>query len=292
MTDSIHPRVKDRERKIYSLTGVGPPTTTAPDAPVGTDYSDVDPDGGGLWYKYSSGWSELATASAISWDDIEDTPTTVSGYGITDVYDKDESDARYLRLAGGTTTGAVAFGDTIQVTGAATTEVTSGAGVELHGGSGPSVVAYNRGADFYVPLIYDASTHLIRASGTTILTVASTGLTASGALSVTGTIRSTSAAGFAIGSISGVSRVMYGVSGSTAFSLLTADNSFADLFAHDGNFSGACTVIGDADIEGGLTVGGSGISVSAGGLAVTGASTFSSTVAASGNITAPDFVLA
>lgn len=41
----------------------------------------------------------------VDWANILDIPTTVAGYGITDVYTKTAADARYLALAGGTMTG-------------------------------------------------------------------------------------------------------------------------------------------------------------------------------------------
>jgi len=46
-----------------------------------------------------------AYLTAIAWAKITGTPTTLSGYGITDAYTKTQSDARYLQLSGGTLTG-------------------------------------------------------------------------------------------------------------------------------------------------------------------------------------------
>lgn len=47
--------------------------------------------------------------TAYSWADIIDTPTTVAGFGITDVYSKNASDGRYILKTGDTITGNLTF---------------------------------------------------------------------------------------------------------------------------------------------------------------------------------------
>lgn len=49
----------------------------------------------------------LTSSSTLSWANVSGTPTTLSGYGITDAYTQTASDSRYLQLSGGTLTGAL-----------------------------------------------------------------------------------------------------------------------------------------------------------------------------------------
>lgn len=51
--------------------------------------------------------SYLTSASALSWTNVTGTPTTISGYGITDAYTKTAADARYFPFSGGTLTGPI-----------------------------------------------------------------------------------------------------------------------------------------------------------------------------------------
>jgi hypothetical protein len=55
----------------------------------------------------------ITAASEITvvpdWANITNTPTTVSGYGITDVYTKTASDARFVNLSGSTITGPIIY---------------------------------------------------------------------------------------------------------------------------------------------------------------------------------------
>lgn len=50
------------------------------------------------------------TADSVNWEDVQDTPTTLAGYGITDAAASDHNhDTQYLKLSGGTMTGPIQF---------------------------------------------------------------------------------------------------------------------------------------------------------------------------------------
>ena len=62
-------------------------------------------------------------SAGVPWSSITSTPTTITGYGITDAFSESAADAKYLPLAGGTITGALTVNGTI-----------NGVNVDLTGG--------------------------------------------------------------------------------------------------------------------------------------------------------------
>ena len=46
-------------------------------------------------------------AGSVSWENVEDKPTTLAGYGITNAYTKTEADGRYVKKSGDTMSGAL-----------------------------------------------------------------------------------------------------------------------------------------------------------------------------------------
>lgn len=73
-------------------------------------------------------WRQLSLQDipSIPWNRLVDTPTTVAGYGIVDVYTRTQSDARYITLSFGSTTQYLRGDNTwAELTTAAVTEATS-----------------------------------------------------------------------------------------------------------------------------------------------------------------------
>lgn len=106
-TSRIHQTCLDFERQIFAIVGPGLPTTYAPNANTGSQYTDAST--GNLYLMIGGTWTLVGAAggSGTSWATITGTPTTLAGYGITDAYSKSTSDGRYLQLSGGMLTGDI-----------------------------------------------------------------------------------------------------------------------------------------------------------------------------------------
>lgn len=119
----IHQTCLDFERQIYAIVGPGLPTTYAPNANSGSQYTNAAT--GDLYVMLGTTWTLLGAAGSGStawssitgkpntvagfgitdalttsyvptWASISGKPSTRDGYGLTDVYTKSESDSRYL----------------------------------------------------------------------------------------------------------------------------------------------------------------------------------------------------
>jgi len=107
--------IADPVRDIGIFWGHGPP----PSDFLPGETSEYHDDATGDVYELvpGSGWVQLGTGGgSTSFTSLTGIPTTVAGYGITDVYTKTASDARYLQLSGGTLSGGLfATGITRQI---------------------------------------------------------------------------------------------------------------------------------------------------------------------------------
>lgn len=67
------------------------------------------------------------------WSGITNIPTSVSGYGITDVYTKNENNSIFVKKSGDTITGAILINNTLVVTGVTTLDMFSATQMTLGG---------------------------------------------------------------------------------------------------------------------------------------------------------------
>ena len=155
MSDTRTPRLKDKARGVWDLTGEGTPTALGLSAPDGTTYDDLTPGGGTKWQRIAGAWAQLSTSGGATswaaitgkpttlagygitdalsssyvpaWSSISGKPTTISGYGITDAFTQSSGDARYLQLTGGTLSGTLSFSASSTVYGYIGVPATTGA---------------------------------------------------------------------------------------------------------------------------------------------------------------------
>ena len=154
-----HPLVINAELGIDILQSDNGPAVDHPDAPIAS--KAYNPSTGDWFTRKSTGWIQDGTTSGgtADWTNITNKPTDVAGYGITDVYTKTASDARYLQLSGGTLSGGLfATGinatDQIRATGwfvSGQNSVGIGTEIGVSGGQG-NLIAFDRTNSVYVPL--------------------------------------------------------------------------------------------------------------------------------------------
>ena len=126
------------------------------------------------WNQVNKATSSLADITTRNFSDLQNKPTTVAGYGITDVYTETEADAKYLlnttdTLTGDlTVTGNVGIGTASPAQNFVVADATLGNGIELVPAGTGTIQAYNRGTSLYNTLNIDSLSNRIRSINETV----------------------------------------------------------------------------------------------------------------------------